>query len=103
MHSVSVRNVLLEPGLLNSGMPVERGARVTSTLPDPTPVLVAMERLGARPETTVFVGDSPHDMASGRAAGVRTAAALWGPFPRETLEPHQPDFWLGAPTELHSL
>lgn len=71
--------------------------------PDPTPVLAALEWLGASATSTVFVGDSPHDMASGRAAGVRTAAALWGPFPRETLEPHQPDFWLEAPTELHSL
>jgi len=71
--------------------------------PDPTPVLAALERLGAAPDSAVFVGDSPHDMAAGRAAGVRTAAALWGPFPRETLEPHRPDYWLGAPLELHDL
>jgi len=71
--------------------------------PDPAPVLAAVERLGADPSTTVFIGDSPHDMAAGRAAGVRTAAALWGPFPRETLEPHRPDRWLYAPADLATL
>jgi pyrophosphatase PpaX len=71
--------------------------------PDPAPVLAAVERLGADPATTVFVGDSPHDMAAGRAAGVRTAAVLWGPFPREALEPHQPDHWLYTPGDLARL
>jgi len=71
--------------------------------PDPAPVLAAVERLGADPATTVFVGDSPHDMAAGRAAGVRTAAVLWGPFPREALEPHQPDHWLYTPRDLATL
>ena len=71
--------------------------------PDPAPVLAALERLGAEPATTVFIGDSPHDMAAGRAAGVRIAAALWGPFPRQALEPHQPDFWLAAPTDITRL
>lgn len=71
--------------------------------PDPTPVLRAMELLAAKPATTVFVGDSPHDLASGRAAGVRTAAALWGPFPREWLEPYQPYYWLRTPAEIVSM
>ena len=71
--------------------------------PDPTPVLKALELLKADPKTTVFIGDSPHDLASGRAAGVRTAAALWGPFPREWLEPHQPDYWLRQPGEIATL
>jgi pyrophosphatase PpaX len=71
--------------------------------PDPAPVLAAIDRLGADPATTVLVGDSPHDMAAGRAAGVTTAAALWGPFPRETLAPHRPDLWLHAPADLEHL
>jgi pyrophosphatase PpaX len=71
--------------------------------PDPAPVLKAMELLQADPAATVFIGDSPHDLASGRAAGVRTAAALWGPFPREWLEPHRPDYWLATPDEIARL
>jgi pyrophosphatase PpaX len=71
--------------------------------PDPAPVLAALAALEADPATTVFVGDSPHDMAAGRAAGVRTAAALWGPFPRAALEPYYPDFWLATPAEITRL
>jgi pyrophosphatase PpaX len=71
--------------------------------PHPAPVLKAVELLRADPGTTVFIGDSPHDLASGRAAGVRTAAALWGPFPKEWLEPHEPDYWLKEPREIATL
>jgi pyrophosphatase PpaX len=71
--------------------------------PDPAPVLKALELLESDPSTTVFVGDSPHDMEAGQNAGVRTAAALWGPFSRERLEPHRPTYWLGKPRELLQL
>ena len=71
--------------------------------PDPTPVLKALQLLGAEATGTVFIGDSPHDLAAGRAAGVKTAAALWGPFPRGWLEPHQPDYWLEAPAQVMEL
>jgi pyrophosphatase PpaX len=46
--------------------------------PDPEPVLAALERLGARPEATAFVGDSPFDVGAGKAAGVFTVAVAWG-------------------------
>src|SRR5438309_3153710 len=48
---------------------------VTNPKPHPEPVEKAVELLGADPRTTVYVGDSIHDLVSGRAAGVRTAAA----------------------------
>jgi pyrophosphatase PpaX len=62
--------------------------------PHPEPVLRALDQLGVHPGETVFVGDSPHDMAAGRAAGTYTAAALWGPFPRAFLAAEKPDFFL---------
>ncbi len=68
--------------------------------PDPEPVLRALAVLAASDHRSVFVGDSPHDMAAGRRAGVLTAAALWGPFPRQWLEPHEPDFWLDTPADI---
>jgi pyrophosphatase PpaX len=71
--------------------------------PDPEPVRRALTLLDAEPATTVFIGDSPHDMAAGRKAGVATAAALWGPFGREHLEHEKPDFWLAMPAELARL
>jgi pyrophosphatase PpaX len=73
---------------------------VTNPKPHPEPVEKAVALLGADPATTVYVGDSVHDMHSGRAAGVRTAAALWGPFGRAQLEDARPDFWLETPGDL---
>ena len=67
---------------------------VTEYKPHPAPVVAALDRLFAAPGEAVFIGDSPHDMQSGRGAGVRTAAALWGPFSRKALAPHEPDYWL---------
>jgi pyrophosphatase PpaX len=66
--------------------------------PRPDPLWVALERLGlrARPSEAVYVGDSTHDLVAGRAAGVQTAAALWGPFPRHRLTSLDPDFLLAT-------
>jgi len=73
---------------------------VTNAKPHPEPVGKALELLGADPVTTLFVGDSIHDLNSGRAAGVRTAAVLWGPFSRAHLAPGKPDYWLEHPRDL---
>ena len=71
--------------------------------PHPEPVYLALERLGADAASTVFIGDSTHDLAAGRAAGVRTGAAMWGPFSREELAKHEPDYWLRTPSEITML
>ncbi len=71
--------------------------------PDPHPVQVALEELGYEPHEAIFLGDSPHDIASGNAAGVTSVAALWGPFTREQLEPYHPDEYLQSILELPSL
>jgi len=76
---------------------------VENPKPHPEPVEKAVRLLGADPATTVYVGDSIHDMRSGRAAGVRTAAVLWGPFGRRHLEGAQPDYWLERPEDLLAL
>jgi pyrophosphatase PpaX len=76
---------------------------VTNPKPHPEPVERAVSILNADPATTVYVGDSIHDLHSGRGAGVRTAAVLWGPFSRSQLAPADPDFWLERPEDLISL
>jgi pyrophosphatase PpaX len=62
--------------------------------PDPYPVKAALDKLEYSANEAVFVGDSPHDIKSGNAAGVITIAALWGPFTRSMLEPHKPSYFL---------
>jgi HAD superfamily hydrolase (TIGR01509 family) len=59
--------------------------------PDPEPLLLALERLGAAPEEAAYVGDSPEDMAMARAAGV-LGVGVPGGFPnREALAASRPD------------
>lgn len=71
--------------------------------PDPEPVFVALTRLGATPENALFLGDSPHDIEAGNAAGVTTVAALWGPFSRTVLASASPSYVLTHIRELPAL
>jgi pyrophosphatase PpaX len=68
--------------------------------PDPEPVRHALEVLGVEPGGAAFVGDSPHDMAAGNAAGVATVATLWGPFTRAELAVAHPRAWAAKPSDL---
>ncbi len=86
---------------LDEGFDVVVGADdVKEPKPHPEPVHTALTRLGAPASDAVFVGDSVHDMASGRSAGVATAAVLWGPFNRADLDGTNPDHWLERPADL---
>ncbi|NTW29193.1 MAG: HAD-IA family hydrolase [Coriobacteriia bacterium] len=79
------------------------GFEDTSThKPGAEPVLLAAMRLGVDPRCCVYVGDSPHDMSAGKAAGMLTVAALWGPFPERVLEP-EPDYAIQAIGDLADL
>jgi pyrophosphatase PpaX len=89
---------------LESSFDVIVGAdEVKNPKPHPEPVLIALDLLKARPEETVFIGDARYDIVCGHAAGVKTAAALWGPFPREHLEDLKPDYWLTTPYDIKIL
>ena len=54
-------------------------------------------RLRKAPLVDPFSGPA---VLSGRAAGVTTAAVLWGPFGREHLAPASPNHWLERPEDL---
>ncbi len=55
--------------------------------PSPRPLLAFAEALGHRPERVVMVGDSLHDLAAGRAAGMWTVGVLTGMAGAEVLSP----------------
>ena len=67
--------------------------------PEPDPVIWALEQFEAKPGDTLFVGDADVDMKSGRAAGVDTAFALWGPNKVDELT-HSPTWSLKGIEEL---
>lgn len=46
--------------------------------PDPAVCLAFCEHIGLSPEQVVMVGDSNHDLAAGRGAGMQTVAVLTG-------------------------
>jgi pyrophosphatase PpaX len=76
-------------------IPVVVGSDATKKhKPDPEPVRFALGKLGVAPEHTLFVGDSPHDIGAGNAAGVVSVGATWGPFTEEQLVPHKPQYLL---------
>lgn len=53
--------------------------------PAPDTVLAAMEKLGSRPEETVYVGDSEVDIATAKAAGIPCISVTWGFRDRDVL------------------
>ncbi|WP_317392463.1 HAD-IA family hydrolase [Slackia piriformis] len=53
--------------------------------PDPDPILMGCDLLGATPESCVYVGDSPYDLQASNAAGTLSVAALWGMFDEDAL------------------
>jgi pyrophosphatase PpaX len=69
--------------------------------PDPEPLLLAAERMRARPEETAYVGDSPFDMRAAKAAGMHAVAVTWGRIhARELLEGEEPDAIVDSAEEL---
>jgi pyrophosphatase PpaX len=95
----STRHVGLEPHL-DLVVGADTCARCK---PHPDPVLHALSALGAQPEEAIFVGDSPHDVNAGRAAGVVTVGALWGSPMREELLASRPDHLLERIQDLPAL
>ncbi len=64
----------------------------TEHKPHPAPLLKGLELLGNVPrEEAVYVGDSPHDVAAARAAGMTCIAVSWGAFSKEMLQAAEPD------------
>jgi putative hydrolase of the HAD superfamily len=75
----------------------------TAPKPDHEPFDVALSQLDARPERSVYVGNSlHHDVAGAQSAGLRAA---WYPGPYDPDHPgnHRPDYHLSSLADLSSL
>ena len=62
--------------------------------PDPAPLRLALERMGAAPEDAVYVGDSPFDMQAAKAGGLRAIGVAWGRI-------HEPEKLTDADVVIH--
>lgn len=54
------------------------GDTTPHTKPHPAPLLEAARRIGVPPASCLYVGDDIRDIQAGRAAGMRTVAAMYG-------------------------
>jgi pyrophosphatase PpaX len=111
-HPMAIVSSKFEPGILRNlefigvthCFPVLIGLEATvKHKPEPEPVLEALVRLGASADEAWFIGDSPHDVHSGRAAGVRTIGVMSGPYDRAALQAAQPNHIVGALTDIEAL
>ena len=68
--------------------------------PDPTLLFKLMERVGAKPETTLFVGDSNVDIVTGKNGALTTCGVLWGFRSREELAGEGADIIIDDPLQL---
>lgn len=76
---------------------------VTKTKPDPEPILLALERLGANADEALMIGDNYHDIVGGQNAGVRTAGVAWSAKGEAFLQTFNPDYMLQHISELLQL
>lgn len=77
------------------------GDETTRHKPDPEPLLLALERLGIRPEDAAYVGDAPFDVQAAKAAGIFAIAVSWGGIhARQRLEAEEPDALVDTVEEL---
>ena len=66
--------------------------------PAPDPILAAMDKMGADPATTVYVGDTINDMKAAHAAGAKFAGALYSSANPDSIK--DADFPLMKPADL---
>jgi pyrophosphatase PpaX len=86
---------------LNGLIPVVVGCDTcVNHKPHPEPVERALALLGAKADNALFVGDSPHDVRSGLAAGVYTVGVTWGAFTREEMVASGADAVIDLPGQL---
>jgi phosphoglycolate phosphatase len=64
--------------------------------PHPLPLLTACERIGIKPENTLYVGDAERDIKAANNAGMKSLVALFG-----YIDAHdEPEHW-GTPHMIH--
>ncbi|HSM93289.1 MAG TPA: HAD-IA family hydrolase [Anaeromyxobacteraceae bacterium] len=111
-HPLGVVTAKIEVGahrsLRHVGLDAFMGAVVAAdsgvpAKPAPDGVVLAARRLDRLPEEALFVGDSPHDVAAGNAAGAVSVGALWGACTREQLAVASPRHYAASLREVPAI
>ena len=91
LEQTGVGHLLDHASFFNDGRPYK---------PDPQGLQDVMEALGASPEETIYVGDSPQDIECAHRAGTKSAAALWGSVDRKAVLATEPHYQLEQVDQL---
>ena len=73
---------------------------VENSKPHPEGLLKAMELLDSKPENTIFVGDSRHDLLAARNAGIVFVLVSWTIAGYERLRSMNPDYIINHPMDI---
>ncbi len=76
------------------------GSDVVRSKPFPDALFQIIATLNLNKEEILFVGDSHLDVIAGKAAGIKTAAALWGAVETKKLLDSGPDYIFHTPAEF---
>ena len=68
--------------------------------PSPEGINYILRKLNVKPENTLMVGDSTHDIHAGKRAGVKTCAVTYGYRDEKILASESPDFLIHKLTDL---
>lgn len=68
--------------------------------PDPSAALEIAEKLGAKPDECLFIGDTNVDIFTAQNAGMTSVGVLWGFRDRAELEAAGADYIIAAPNEI---
>ena len=80
------RKLVLELGVASYFDAIQGSCTGLPRKPDPAPLIKTVERLGALPATTLYVGDSETDVLTARAAGVAVVLVSYGYTARPAAE-----------------
>jgi pyrophosphatase PpaX len=76
------------------------GNDVEKSKPYPDAVFYILEAFKLHKNETLFIGDSHLDIMAGKAAGIKTAAALWGAVEPQRLIESKPDYIFDTPHDF---
>ena len=76
---------------------------VTHAKPHPEMVVKILELSGAKPQNTLFVGDTDKDMLAGRGAGVSICGVKWGYGNQDEIARIHPDYFINNAEELKNI
>ena len=100
---VSAENFCRDMGILPLLSDIVADEDVVNKKPHAEPVLVLLNRHGAKREDALVVGDTDYDIRMGKAAGVKTCGVTYGNHSRERLSAAGADFIIDDFRELLTL